>query len=69
MKIVIIHGQSHEGSTCHIARMLAEKINGEVTEFFCREILGNFVSVVRFALRDLKSNARILINYRRLQKQ
>lgn len=34
MKITMIHGQSHEGSTCHIARMLAEKLNGEVTEFF-----------------------------------
>lgn len=34
MKITIIHGQSHHGSTCHVARMLAEKLNGEVTEFF-----------------------------------
>lgn len=37
MKIVIIHGQSHEGSTCRIARMLAEKLNGDTadtTEFF-----------------------------------
>ncbi len=34
MKITIIHGQSHEGSTCHVARLLAEKLNGEVTEFF-----------------------------------
>ncbi len=25
MKIVIIHGQSHKGSTYHIAHMLAEK--------------------------------------------
>ena len=30
MKIVLIHGQSHKGSTYHIARMLAEKINGEI---------------------------------------
>lgn len=34
MKTVIIHWQSHEGSTCHIARMLAKKLGGEVTEFF-----------------------------------
>lgn len=34
MKITILHGQSHEGSTCHIARMLAEQLGGEVTEFF-----------------------------------
>ena len=34
MNITIIHGQSHQGSTCHIARSLAEKLGGEVTEFF-----------------------------------
>ncbi|MBQ6041671.1 MAG: NAD(P)H-dependent oxidoreductase [Oscillospiraceae bacterium] len=34
MKIVIIHGQSHTGSTCKIARMLAEQLHGETTEFF-----------------------------------
>ncbi|MBR1741641.1 MAG: flavodoxin family protein [Lachnospiraceae bacterium] len=34
MKTVIIHGQNHKGSTYHIARILAEKIGGEVTEFF-----------------------------------
>lgn len=34
MKITMIHGQSHKGSTYHIAEMLARKIGGEVTEFF-----------------------------------
>lgn len=34
MKITIIHGQSHKGSTYHIARILAEKLHGEMTEFF-----------------------------------
>lgn len=34
MKITIIHGQSHKGSTYHIARMLAEKLTGQITEFF-----------------------------------
>ncbi len=34
MKITMIHGQSHKGSTYHIAKMLAEKLNGEITEFF-----------------------------------
>lgn len=42
MKIVIIHGQGHEGSTCHIARLLAEKIGGEVTEFFLPRDFGEF---------------------------
>lgn len=34
MKITMIHGQSHKGSTYHIARMLAEELGGEITEFF-----------------------------------
>ena len=42
MKTVIIHGQSHEGFTCHIARMLAEKLGGEVTEFFLPRDFGAF---------------------------
>ena len=42
MKTVIIHGQSHEGSTCHIARMLNAKIGGELTEFFLPRDFGEF---------------------------
>ena len=42
MKITIIHGQSHQGSTCHIARALAEKLGGEVTEFFLPRDFGEF---------------------------
>lgn len=34
MKIVIIHGQNHKGSTYKIAHDLAEKVNGEIKEFF-----------------------------------
>ena len=37
MKIVIVHGQNHKGSTYHIARELAEKVSAvesEITEFF-----------------------------------
>ena len=34
IKIVLIHGQNHKGSTYMIARELAEKIGGEITEFF-----------------------------------
>lgn len=34
MKIAIVHGQSHKGSTYHVARILAEKLEGEITEFF-----------------------------------
>lgn len=42
MKVAIIHGQSHKGSTYHIARMLAEKIGGEITEFFLPRDFGEF---------------------------
>ena len=42
MKTVIIHGQSHNGSTYHIARMLTDKIGGEITEFFLPRDFGEF---------------------------
>ena len=34
MKIVIVHGQDHAGSTCAVARELADKVGGEIREFF-----------------------------------
>ena len=34
MNIVMINGQNHKGSTYHIGRMLAERIGGNITEFF-----------------------------------
>lgn len=34
MKIVIIHGQCHEGNTCMVARQLANQVGGEVREYF-----------------------------------
>ena len=42
MKTVIIHGQNHKGSTCHIARELADKLGGDVTEFFLPKDFGEF---------------------------
>ena len=42
MKITIIHGQNHKGSTYHIAKMLAEKLEGEITEIFLPRILTLF---------------------------
>lgn len=42
MKTVIINGQNHKGSTYHIARMLAEKIGGEIVEFFLPRDFGEF---------------------------
>ena len=34
MKITLIHGQNHKGSTYHIVRMAADKIGGSIDEFF-----------------------------------
>ena len=42
MKTVIIHGQNHNGSTCHIAKQLADKIGGETSEFFLPRDFGDF---------------------------
>lgn len=42
MKIVIIYGQTHKGSSYNIARMLADKTGGEITEFFLPRDFGEF---------------------------
>ncbi|MBR3760324.1 MAG: NAD(P)H-dependent oxidoreductase [Ruminococcus sp.] len=42
MKITVIYGQSHKGSTYNIARQLCDKLNGEVTEFFLPKDLDCF---------------------------
>lgn len=42
MKITMIHGQNHKGSTYHIGKQLAEKLQGEVTEFFLPRDFGQF---------------------------
>ena len=34
MKITLVYGQSHKGSTYHIARSLADKLGGEINEIF-----------------------------------
>ena len=44
MKIVMLNGQNHKGSTYRIGRMIAEKIGGEneITEFFFPKDLDHF---------------------------
>lgn len=42
MKITMIHGQNHVGSTCHIGRMLAAQFDAQVTEFFLPRDLNHF---------------------------
>ena len=40
IKITLIHGQNHKGSTYHIARMTAEKISDSIEEFFLPQDFG-----------------------------
>ena len=41
MKIAMVHGQNHVGSTCHVGRILAEKLGGEVVRIcFVMELAG-----------------------------
>jgi len=42
MKIVIINGVNHKGSTNHIARQIADKTGGEIKEFFLPRDFGEF---------------------------
>lgn len=42
MKVVLIHGQNHRGSTYHIGRLLADKLGMESTEFFLPRDLNHF---------------------------
>lgn len=44
MKIVLLHGQNHKGSSYHIGRLLAEKLGNEneISEFFLPKDLEHF---------------------------
>lgn len=44
MKIVLIHGQNHKGSSYHIGRMIVDNLDvkKEVTEFFLPKDLNHF---------------------------
>lgn len=59
MKTVIINGQNHKGSTYHIGKLLADKIGGEVTEFFLPR---DTVSAVRSVSVWQQISVRILKN-------
>lgn len=42
MKIAVINGQNHKGSTYHIGKQVSDKLGGEVTEFFLPRDFGDF---------------------------
>ena len=42
MKIAVIHGETHKGSTYHMAHAVAEKIGGDIKAFFLPRDFGEF---------------------------
>ena len=55
MKITVVYGQNHKGSTYRIARMLAEKLDGDISEIFLPRDFGKFcVGCAKCILHDAK---------------
>lgn len=56
MKIMLLHGQNHKGSSYHIGRMLAEKLAAEqeIAEFFLPEALNHFCTGCYACIADEK---------------
>lgn len=57
MKIVMLNGQNHKGSTYRIGRMIAEKIEGEneITEFFFPKDLNHFCAGCYQCIEDISN--------------
>lgn len=51
MKITVIHGQSHEGSTCMAARMLAQRIRKDAGRRGCNARAKKWFALMRLAHR------------------
>ncbi len=53
MKITVIHGQNHKGSSYHIGRMLAEQFpQGQISEFFLPRDFNHFCAGCYACLED-----------------
>ena len=65
MKITVVNGQSHKGSTYHIGKMLADKLGGEVTEYFLPKDFGDMC--IGCTACVLKSE-QLCPHYQRLEK-
>ncbi|PLV63204.1 hypothetical protein [Brachyspira pilosicoli] len=59
MKITVIHGQSHKGSTYNIAKMLYDK-KAMLQSFFFQEILALFVLGVIAVLKSQRNYVLIM---------
>ena len=55
MKIVMLNGQNHKGSTYNIGRIIADKIEGdnEITEFFFPRDLNHFCAGCYMCIEDV----------------
>lgn len=55
MKIVMLNGQNHKGSTYHIGRLIVDKIEGEneITEFFFPRDLNHFCAGCYKCIEDV----------------
>jgi multimeric flavodoxin WrbA len=55
MKIVLLHGQNHKGSTYHVAHRIVDKIAGEkeITEFFFPRDLNHFCAGCYRCIEDV----------------
>lgn len=57
MKIVMLNGQNHKGSSYHIGRMIADKVSGdnEIREFFFPKDLNHFCAGCYKCIEDEKA--------------
>lgn len=65
MKITIIHGQNHQGSTYHLAHMIADRTGGEITEFFLPKDFEGICVGCTTAFCATNINARITADWSR----
>lgn len=68
MKIVMLNGQNHKGSSYHVGRSIVDKIKGEneVTEFFFPKDLNHFCMGCYQCIEDVtKCYRRAILSSRR----
>ena len=66
MKIVIIHGQNHNGATYKIAHSLGEKIGGEIKEFYLPKDFGDFCVGCKTCFMNGEENCPHRNNYKKI---
>ena len=54
MKITVINGQNHKGSTYNMGKILADKLSDDVTEIFLPLDFGEFCCGCKNAMSSLR---------------